>query len=89
MRVDDSEDSAPATGRSLVPVNAGVNASGADRRTHAHRWRPSAAFLAQLVATAQSVPQTRVRRRATADHAAAHYAAATRIVQPNAIKKSM
>jgi hypothetical protein len=89
MRADDSEDSSPATGRSLVPVNAGVNDSGAGRRTNAHRWRPSAVFLAQLVAAAQGVPQTRARRRAAADHAAAHYAAATRIAQPSAIKKSM
>jgi hypothetical protein len=89
MRAGDSEDSPPATGRSLVPVNARVNASGAEARTDAPRWRPSAGFLAQLVATAQGVPQTRERRRTTADHAAAHYAAATRIAQPSAIKKSM
>jgi hypothetical protein len=89
MRADDSEDSPSATGRSLVPVNAGANASGADARRDAYRWRPSAVFLAQLVAAAQGVPQTRARRRAAADHAAAHYAAATRIAQPSAIKKSM
>jgi hypothetical protein len=89
MRADDSEDSAPATGRSLVPVNARVNDSGADRHADTRRWRPSVVFLAQLVAAAQGVPQTRARRRASADHAAAHYAAATRVAQPSAIKKSM
>lgn len=51
--------------------------------------RPSAAFLAQLVATAQSAPQTRLRRRATADHAAALYAAADRRDRPSVIKVSM
>jgi len=37
--------------------------------------RPSAAFIAQLVATAQRVPQTRARRQAGSDHATALYAA--------------
>jgi hypothetical protein len=36
--------------------------------------RPSAAFLAHLIATAQRAPQTRQRRRAEATEACAHYA---------------
>jgi len=38
--------------------------------------RPSAGFLAQLIATAQQAPQTRARRRAAPDHASAAYGAA-------------
>jgi hypothetical protein len=37
--------------------------------------RPSAAFLAQLIATAQQAPQTRQRRRAEPDEVNAVYAA--------------
>ena len=36
--------------------------------------RPSAPFLAQLIATAQQAPQTRQRRRAEPDEASASYA---------------
>jgi hypothetical protein len=36
--------------------------------------RPSAAFLAHLIATAQQAPQTRHRRRAEAADVCAHYA---------------
>ncbi|MBI4275972.1 MAG: hypothetical protein HY659_14855 [Rhizobiales bacterium] len=35
--------------------------------------RPSAAFLAQLIATADQAPQTRERRRAEPLEAARHY----------------
>jgi hypothetical protein len=38
--------------------------------------RPSATFLAHLIATAQQAPQTRQRRRAEPDSACAHYTAA-------------
>jgi hypothetical protein len=55
-----------------------------------HRARPSAPFLAHLVAAAQGAPQTRARRRATADHAAALYgAAAARSAPPSKVKVSM
>jgi hypothetical protein len=54
-----------------------------------HHARPSATFLAQLVAIAQAAPQTRVRRRATAGDAAALYTAAARIERPRVIKVSM
>jgi hypothetical protein len=43
-----------------------------------HR-HPDAAFLAHLIATAQSLPQTRARRRAEPDAACAVYAAAVRL----------
>jgi hypothetical protein len=39
--------------------------------------RPSAAFLAQLIATAQQAPQTRQRRRAEPSEVNAIYAAAS------------
>jgi hypothetical protein len=52
--------------------------------------RPSAAFLAQLVATAQSAPQTRARRRSTAGDAAALYAAAAAsVARPGVIRISL
>jgi hypothetical protein len=43
--------------------------------------RPSAPFLAQLIATAQQVPQTRARRRAEPADAAACYAAAIEVIR--------
>ncbi len=39
------------------------------------RLRPSAPFLAHLIATAQQAPQTRARRQAEPDEATARYAA--------------
>jgi hypothetical protein len=43
-----------------------------------------------LVATAQGAPQTRQRRRASADHAATLYAAAgAKKAPPSAVKVSM
>jgi hypothetical protein len=81
-----SDDLPSGRGRSLVALGA----PGADHVTiNARCWRPSAAFLAQLVATAQGAPQTRARRRAAHDQAAALYAAAARVAQPSAIKISM
>jgi hypothetical protein len=57
-------------GRALVPVGSGpataVDPAGS---------RPLAAFLAQLIATAQRAPQTRQRRRAEPSEASAIYAA--------------
>ena len=87
MPARDTEDLPSATGRSLVPV--AQPAAAGDGPVRLHNPRPSAAFLAQLVATAQHAPQTRTRRRATADHAAALYAAADRRGRPSVIKVSM
>jgi hypothetical protein len=84
MRVTD--DSPSATGRSLVPVAQHGPAGSA---TGPHYSRPSAAFLAQLVAIAQGAPQTRVRRRASAGDAAALYSAAAKIERARVIKLSM
>lgn len=67
-----------AQSRALVPVtpspppHAGAMA----------RPRPSAPFLAQLIATAQQAPQTRGRRRAEPADACAAYAAASTAVVP-------
>jgi hypothetical protein len=61
----------PATGRSLVCV---IPAQGVTNR---HDYtRPSAAFLAQLIAAHTGAPQSRSRRRASAADASALYAAA-------------
>ena len=61
----------PSTAHSLVVVGyvAGRGSGSAGPR-------PSAVFLAQLIATAQQVPQTRQRRRAEPHCANASYAAA-------------
>lgn len=81
VNVDRSE----TTERSLVTV-AGQDSA---RRPAVSAHRPLAAFLAQLVAAAQGAPQTRVRRRATLDHATARYAAATRRDPPSVIERSL
>jgi hypothetical protein len=81
-----NEDSPSTTGRSLVPVTQPANPEGTARARGA---RPLATFLAQLAAVAQGTPQTRARRRANADHAAALYAAADRRDWPGVIKVSM
>lgn len=60
---------APSTGRALA-----VLGPPASRRCPA-KPRASAAFLAQLIATAQQAPQTRQRRRAEPHDATAFYAA--------------
>jgi hypothetical protein len=60
--------SVPAAGRALVPTTAlRANQTGGARRP------VTAAFLAQLIATAQQAPQTRSRRRTDPDHACAVY----------------
>jgi hypothetical protein len=86
MRISVTEDSPSSTGRSLVPVGGpGSTARGAV----VHHARPAATFLAQLVAIAQGAPQTRLRRRASAGHAAALYAATASIARPSVIKISL
>src|SRR5262249_33300490 len=60
--------SVPASGRALVPTTA----SPLSEPPVASR-PASAAFLAQLIATAQQAPQTRARRRAEPEHARAVY----------------
>jgi hypothetical protein len=62
----------PQPGRALVLVGPGqgteIGPAGA---------RPSAVFLAQLIATAQRAPQTRRRRRAEPSEVSTIYAAAS------------
>jgi hypothetical protein len=87
MRISVTEDSPSATGRSLIPVTRPEAAHESSERCH--NQRPSAVFLAQLVAIAQGAPQTRARRRASAGHAAALYAAAASIARPSVIKVSL
>jgi hypothetical protein len=60
----------PPPGRTLMVLGSGER-SAVD---HAGVW-PSAAFLAQLIATAQSAPQTRRRRRAEPNEVSSVYAA--------------
>jgi hypothetical protein len=61
----------PASGRALVPTTPSPL-----HEPPMTSSPPSAAFLAQLIATAQQAPQTRARRRAEPDHASAVYDAA-------------
>jgi hypothetical protein len=76
----------PQPGRALVLVGSGPGAP-----IDPAGPRPSAAFLAQLIATAERVPQTRRRRRAEPNEVSTIYAAvstpATRT--GNAIRRSM
>ena len=62
----------PQTGRALVLVRSGPEAAVDPAGS-----RPSAAFLAQLIATAQRAPQTRQRRRAEPSEVSIVYAAAS------------
>jgi hypothetical protein len=62
--------SMPPTGRALAPLEA-----PASTFTDQAAARPVAAFLAQLIATAQQAPQTRHRRRAEPTEAKSLYAA--------------
>jgi hypothetical protein len=60
--------------RALVPVRPAPQV-----RASAVPPRPSAAFLAQLIATAQQTPQTREKRRIEPEVAIAAYRAASQI----------
>jgi hypothetical protein len=60
-------------GRSIVAIHSGVR----DAEKPARHARPTAVFLAHLIATAQQAPQTRQRRRAESNDAIAHYVCAT------------
>jgi hypothetical protein len=87
MRVNVGGDLPSAAGRSLVPLHTPDAAD--DNSAPAPHQRPSAVFLAQLIAIAQGAPQTRARRRASAGDAAARYAAAATIARPGMIKVSI
>jgi hypothetical protein len=81
-----NDDLTVPTGTALVPLSAAGEAAA----TTGVRPRPSATFLAHLVATAQGAPQTRQRRRANPDHAATLYAAAAaKKERPSALVASM
>jgi hypothetical protein len=87
MRVSVTGDLPSAAGRSLVPLTR--PAAWHESSVPVRHQRPSAAFVAQLVAIAQGAPQTRARRRASAGDAAARYAAAATIARPGTIKVSI
>jgi hypothetical protein len=76
----------PQPGRALVPVGSGPGVLPDPAGS-----RPLAAFLAQLIATAERVPQTRRRRRVEPNEVSTIYAAvsepAARI--GNAVCRSM
>jgi|SRR3954447_17619679 hypothetical protein len=57
--------------RGLIPIASSQPESSLRRST-----RPSPAFLAQLIATAQHAPQTRARGRIAPADAIAHYTSA-------------
>ena len=73
-------------GRELVPLRPTPNQRSGGEELEQERARephlmlggsrPSAPFLAQLIAIAQQAPQTRKRRRASPDQAGAAYTAA-------------
>jgi hypothetical protein len=62
-------------GTALVPLTPSARRAAGARSIHAHSIRPSADFLAQLIATAAHAPQTCARRRAGPDEASAFYRA--------------
>jgi hypothetical protein len=72
MHGEDGNKSTSVPGRALVVLQAGEPAHQVSAGP-----RPSAAFLAQLIAHRQQAPQTRMRRRAEPDAARATYAAAS------------
>jgi hypothetical protein len=73
MHGEDGNKSTSVPGRALVVLQAGEPAHQVSAGP-----RPSAAFLAQLIAhRQQQAPQTRMRRRAEPDAARATYAAAS------------
>jgi hypothetical protein len=63
--------------RGLVPIAPSQPESSLRRPT-----RPSTAFLAQLIATAQHAPQTRARGRVAPADAIAHYTSALSVSAP-------
>jgi hypothetical protein len=65
-----------ASGQELIPV------APAREDSHRHSARPSPAFLAQLIATAQHAPQTRARGRAEPADAIARYTSAASVRAP-------
>lgn len=66
----------PATsGRSLVPVMPPVAAEPDPSAAVSRRSRPSAPFMAHMIATHLGLAQTRARRRASFGEAAALYGA--------------
>lgn len=69
-----------ATARALVAVNAPREPARPMQRPTDHS---RAAFLAQLIAIREHLPQTRERRRATPEEAVAAYAAAMQSTAAN------
>jgi len=68
-----------ATGRGLVPL-----AGGSPRESNpGGSPRPSPAFLAHLIATAQHAPQTRARVRTAPADAIAHYTSRASVSVPS------
>ena len=69
--------------RALIPVAPRLEGEALARL----RFRPSAAFIAQLIAAAQHAPQARARRRTAPAKAAALYAAAS-YHRPRAVERA-
>jgi hypothetical protein len=68
-----------SSGRALIPLSPARSSEGAQAAV-----RQPANFLAQLIATQQALPQTRERRRAEPNVAAAIYVAARETVPAQA-----
>ena len=76
----------PAAGSAVIPLAPPAAASPATRSEH----RPTAPFLAHLIATKDGLPQTRERRRAEPIAAANLYGAAAAVtVRPSPGAKVM
>jgi hypothetical protein len=73
------KDAEPADGRALIPVVPASSVKGGAERSR----RPVASFLAHLIATAEQVPQTRIRRRAEPEVALAAYRVTARLDAPD------
>ena len=70
-------------GRALVPLTVPAEAAAAP----ASRIRPDARFVVQLIATATHLPQTRARRHAEPQDAAAAYGGGFRLPANDRVAK--
>ena len=69
MSTREARTAATASSRALVAVRA----QPAHQRATFARLRPSAPFIAQLLANRMALPQTRLRRRAAPEEVSARY----------------
>jgi len=80
MRRGATEPSEPETPQTASHALIAVEAPAPNERATMPARRPSAAFVAQLIATRMQAPQTRARRRAEPEEAMAVYRSMTKPV---------